>query len=369
MKRILAAVVLLCAITPAHAQKTKAQINTEITLGFPDNTTGAITPALLRSVAADTINSIMPNAPVTTGNLACWDGTTGLLKDCTVAPVAAGLTVGTSTISPTVAGSVLFNNSGILGEYTISGTGSVCMTTSCTANLASATGLPITTGVTGLGTGVLTAVTANINASGGIITPTPVRAGDVIFWNGSAWSQLSGNNAGTQVLQESSVGVPSWATVAGTGTVQTITAGNGINLSSGATCTTTCTVSLTLSPTTASLGSDTAISNSVYTDGPAINLGASGTWHAGGTVTFLDTGGAVQISCKLWDGTTVIASGKATTNASNLPDTMSLSGNLASPAASIKISCTSNAVGATSTFKFNSSGNSKDSTISGFRIG
>jgi hypothetical protein len=82
-RRIFAAVALLCAlVAPAHAQKTKAQITTEIGTLFPNNTSGAITPTGLRTVTTDIINSIMPTAPVGDGNFTCFSGTTGLLKDC-----------------------------------------------------------------------------------------------------------------------------------------------------------------------------------------------------------------------------------------------------------------------------------------------
>lgn len=56
--RILAAVVLLCAIiAPAHAQKTKAAITSEINTQWPDNVVGAITPAKLRATILDIVNS------------------------------------------------------------------------------------------------------------------------------------------------------------------------------------------------------------------------------------------------------------------------------------------------------------------------
>lgn len=42
--------------------------------------------------------------------------------------------------------------------------------------------------------------------------PSPTRAGDVIYWNGSSWVTLPGNNAGTNFLQENSSGSPSWGT-------------------------------------------------------------------------------------------------------------------------------------------------------------
>lgn len=87
LRRLLALVALSCAIiTPAFAQKTKAQLNAEIGVQFPDNTTQLITPLALRTTTQDMINSVMPTAPVTSGNLACFNGTTGLLQDCGVSP-------------------------------------------------------------------------------------------------------------------------------------------------------------------------------------------------------------------------------------------------------------------------------------------
>ena len=78
-----------------------------------------------------------------------------------------GLTVGTSTITSGTNTRVLYNNSGVLGEYTVSGSGNVAMTTSPTfttpnlgtpssATLTNATGLPVSTGISGLGPGVAT---------------------------------------------------------------------------------------------------------------------------------------------------------------------------------------------------------------------
>ncbi|MET4493478.1 hypothetical protein [Bradyrhizobium sp. LA7.1] len=86
----------LCVLLvyPAHAQKTKAQLNTEIGTNFPDNNSGVITPQNLRTVTGDIVNSIMPTAPVTTGNLACFNGITGLLKDCgSILPSGTGVPI------------------------------------------------------------------------------------------------------------------------------------------------------------------------------------------------------------------------------------------------------------------------------------
>jgi hypothetical protein len=86
MKRLLTALLLapLCGaflLGPAQAQKTKAQLTTEVGTTFPDNTSGQITPSGVRAFQNDMINSIMPTAPVGNNNFASFDGTTGLLKD------------------------------------------------------------------------------------------------------------------------------------------------------------------------------------------------------------------------------------------------------------------------------------------------
>ena len=45
--------------------------------------------------------------------------------------------------------------------------------------------------------------------------PKPTRAGDVLYWSGTSWAALAGNNSGTNYLSENSSGAASWA--AGTG--------------------------------------------------------------------------------------------------------------------------------------------------------
>lgn len=64
----------------------------------------------------------------TAGNYARGVDASGAAEDCTAVP-AAGLTVGSTTVASGNSGRVLYNNAGTLGEYTISGSGSVSMTT------------------------------------------------------------------------------------------------------------------------------------------------------------------------------------------------------------------------------------------------
>jgi hypothetical protein len=110
-------------------------------------------------------------------------------------------------------------------------------------------------------------------------------------------------------------------------------------------------------------------STSTYFDGPSVAQGVVGTWFASGSVNLKTTAaGPDTIFCKLWDGTTIIASSAVqSTLATALNMQVSLAGFLATPAGNIKISCEDN----TSTSGLiiaNSSGNAKDSTLTAFRI-
>jgi hypothetical protein len=155
-------------------------------------------------------------------------------------------------------------------------------------------------------------------------------------------------------------GVPSGT---GTGTVTAVTCGAGL---SGGTFTTTGTCAVSLSNLTNSLGADVALNNTAnYFDGPSVAQGVTGTWYASGTVTLTDTV-AASFQCKLWDGTTVISSTFIGLN-TNFSVPFSLSGFIASPTGNIRMSCR-NTADTTGKMVFNNSGNSKDSTLTVFRI-
>lgn len=152
---------------------------------------------------------------------------------------------------------------------------------------------------------------------------------------------------------------------AGTGTVTSVTCGTGL---SGGTFTVSGTCAIVLPKFTNSLGADVTLNNSTYSLGPTVAQGTSGTWFASGKVTLADSAASQSFLCKLWDGTTVIDSGKTGNVIATASVTMTLSGYLTTPAANIEIRCLGTAVGATSAMQFNVSGNSKDSTLSVFRI-
>lgn len=146
MKRILAIVALLCA-TPAHAQFTKAQLNSQVSANLPDNTNFLILPSNVRTVTSNIINSIMPTSPVVSGNFACFNGTTGLLQDCGSAPTTNPIIVGTTPITGGSSGHVVFDNAGVVGEVGTTGSGNVVFSTA--PNLSAPTG--IVKGDVGLG--------------------------------------------------------------------------------------------------------------------------------------------------------------------------------------------------------------------------
>jgi len=119
---------------------------------------------------------------------------------------------------------------------------------------------------------------------------------------------------------------------------------------------------------TNSLGADVSLTSGSYIDGPTVSQGTTGTWFASGTVVVRDpTNANSNWSAKLWDGTTVIASCRLNGPLQNGNYTISLSGYIASPAGNIRISVNATTYSGTSML-YNSSGNSKDSTITAFRI-
>jgi hypothetical protein len=112
--------------------------------------------------------------------------------------VAGDLPAGTGTVT-----SIGITQTGAL--FTITGSP---VTTSGNINLSFTGTLPVANG----GTGATVKQTAFNN-----LAPTPTRAGDVTYYNGSNYVNLAGNNSGTNCFQENSSGVPSWAACGGGG--------------------------------------------------------------------------------------------------------------------------------------------------------
>lgn len=131
---------------------------------------------------------------------------------CTVVTAsAASMTVGTTTVLSGTTTKVLFDNAGVLGEYTISGSGNVAMTTSpafTTPSLGAATGTGLdmsgTAGsVLNLGTSfaMKEGGTTFLAASGGSIFPT-------LFWG---WGTASVGLSSTTPTATSPSIDPNWS--------------------------------------------------------------------------------------------------------------------------------------------------------------
>lgn len=208
--------------------KTAAQILAETAALYPDNSTGFITPANLRQVTTDLVNSIMPTAPVVAGDVANYNGTTGLLQDSGLAAPASAF-VGVSD-NQALTNKTLNGNTFTSGTYTLTGAAGKTFTFSNTLTLAGTDGTTMTfpgtsatiartdAGQTFTGTnafGILTATTVNgltITTSTGTLT---IAAGKTHSVNNSI--ALSGTDSTTMTFPGTS------ATIARTDAGQTFT--------------------------------------------------------------------------------------------------------------------------------------------------
>jgi hypothetical protein len=95
-----------------------------------------------------------------------WATSAALAANAIVLGGGAGAAPATTTTGTGVV-TALGVNTGTAGAFVVNGG---ALGTPLTGTLSNATGLPISTGVSGLGTGVATALTSNANATGGLTT-------------------------------------------------------------------------------------------------------------------------------------------------------------------------------------------------------
>lgn len=119
---------------------------------------------------------------------------------------------------------------------------------------------------------------------------------------------------------------------------------------------------------TASLGADVNLNNTAnYFSGPVVAQGTVGVFLAFSTITANDTGAAAAIHVKLWDGTTVADSAAGYVAVTNQLVAISVAGLFTNPAGNIRADV-KDATNTSGVLKFNSTGNSKDSTITVVRV-
>lgn len=201
--------------------------------------------------------------------------------NCSTPAGSGGIAIGTTSVTGGTTTRVLFDNSGLAGEYSISGTGNVAMTTNgvfTTPNLGTpsaiiltnGTSLPITTGVSGLGTGVATALGVATGSAGSFVV------------NGGA---LGTPTSGTLT---NATGLPISTGVSGLGTGVATALSNALNAASGlvgysgalGTPTSGVATNLTGTATALNIGGNAATATNISTNGTAnqvwgMNSGAS----------------------------------------------------------------------------------------------
>lgn len=178
MRKILLALAgLLVLSAPAEAQKTKAAITTEINSLFADNTSGQITPAKLRTVTTDIVNSYVDWLTCTsTGGVVFWSS-------------------GTPTcLSAGVAGQILQTNGSSLAPSWVDATTAIGI-------------LPVTNGGTG---------TALVASNGG-----------VVYSDATQLQLLAGTVTAGQCLLSGSSAAPTWGSCAGGAAVASVTNSDG----------------------------------------------------------------------------------------------------------------------------------------------
>lgn len=251
------------------------------------------------------------------------------MADVKISALPAGSAIGDTDVLPATQSGVTNKVTGAqVKTYAQSGLATVATT-------GAATDLTGTLGVAHGGTGAtsLTAHGVLLGEGTGAVTPTAAMTNGQLLVGQSAADPLPKTVSGD-------------ATMAASGAL-TVTKTSGSSFATVATSGSAADLTGTLAA--ARLGGMSVIQNqlsgdvsmpssSTFYDGPSIAQGASGTWWVAASVSVVDTVAAANFIAKLWDGTTVIASGGVRAGAANQPATIALVGMITSPAGNLKVS-------------------------------
>jgi hypothetical protein len=257
------------------------------------------------------------------------------------------------------------------------------------------------TGLTALGTGVQSGLANNTNGANGIIVAGSNGAAAVA--NGGTGTTSAGATAANNIgaLAEANnlsdlASASSARSNLGLGALATVSPGSGVatalgsntnasggfptvpvansNLANASTTVAgqTCTLGSICGLSTASnaLSGDVSLNNIAnYFDGPSMAQGSTGTWQVTGHITVSGNSNDI-IRCKLWDGTnTAIDATQFQVTGANPEASITLSGQMSSPAGNMRVSCRNVTSTTGSAMQANASNNGNhDSTIYGFRI-
>lgn len=338
---------------------------------------GATNPALqVDASTATSATGLKIKSAAAAGGLALSVITSGTNESLTIDAAGSG----TITFGGTSTGAIVHTRAttlsaaltygGVTLSNAVTGTGNMVLSSGPTLS-APSLGTPASgtlTNCNNLPVGGLQAQAAYTfvgNNTGGAAVPTAV---DI-----AALTTKASPAAGDYIMISDQAASGAWkkatvATVASAGSVSSIAGNTGaFTLGVGLTNATN-DIRLSMSTASNTLGADVLLNNTAtFFDGPSMAQGTSGTWFVSGGVTVLDTAGAAGIFAKLWDGTTVIASGVVSTAANGSAAVLTLSGFITSPAGNIRISC-KDVTSTNGQILFNASGASKDAHIFGIRI-